>query len=306
MNSAKQVDLMVQAWIDQQLTPAQIVVNTAEAELGWDYVWGAVGQECNPSKRRTCIGRCSANEAAVARKKCQVLREKNPKSSCDGCSWYPGKQRTLIHDCQGFVKEVCGRVGIKFTGGGCTSMWKASGNWEAKGDIKTLPQDRVSCVFWTDSDDPKKKSHIGFYIGDGMMIHCSGSVKKEPLSKRCTDWGIPKGLTGEIPVPVLPTLRRGSEGTYVTLCQTKLVQLSYDLSPYGADGKFGKKTEAAVKAFQEYSGLAVTGIVEETTWEALNSAEIKLYTVTIQHLGKKVADEIVKKYGGTMTIEERG
>ena len=303
MNSAKKVNLLVQAWIDQKLTKAEIVTNTALAELGWCYVWGATGQECTPAKRRACIGRCSEAEAAVARKKCQVLRDSNPKSSCKGCPYYPDDERTLMDDCQGFVKQVCRRVGVSFTGGGCTSMWNTASNWAAKGPISTLPE-QVCCVFWTDSKDKKKKSHIGFYIGNGWMVHCSGEVKKEKLSKRCTDWAIPKGLEGGGPVPVTkPTLRKGSKGEYVTLLQTMLIQRGYDLEPYGADGKFGNKTEAAVKLFQAKNGLEADGVVGAGTWNALENGEKKLYTVTIKHLSRSVAEDITKKYGGVMTAE---
>ena len=86
-----------------------------------------------------------------------------------------------------------------------------------------------------------------------------------------------------------------------------LIQREYDLSPYGADGSFGAKTEAAVRAFQWDAGLGVDGICGPKTWAALESqAGAERYTVTIQHLSKTEADEIIAKYGGTATAEGSG
>lgn len=302
MNSEAYVAMMVADWKSQGRTKTEIIILTAEAEVGWCYVWGATGQQCTPSKRRAYANRsvCPSGESAEIIKKCQVLSGKS--SSCEGCKWFPHTERTLMDDCQGFVKQTAGRVGISFVGGGCTSMWNTESNWSAKGTIDTLPE-QLCCVFWTDTSNPKVKSHIGWYIGGGMMIHCSGEVKKEKLSKKCTHWAIPKGLEGgDLPV-TFPTLRKGSKGEYVTLLQTKLIQQGYSLDPYGADGSFGNKTLEAVKAFQKAHGLTVDGVVGQKTWDALNSGEVVYYTVTIKHVAQNVADEIVKKYGGTMVKE---
>lgn len=303
MNSEAYVAMIVSDWKKQGRTKTEIIIGTAELELGWCYVWGATGQQCTPSKRQAYADRenCPSGESAEIINQCQVLKGK--KSACEGCKWYPHTERTLMDDCQGFVKQTAGRAGIRFTGGGCTSMWNTASNWYAKGKIDTLPE-QLCCVFWTDTKDPKVKSHIGWYIGGGMMIHCSGEVKKEKLSKKCTDWAIPKGLEGgDIPV-TLPTLRKGSKGEYVTMLQTLLTQQGYDLAPYGADGSFGAKTETAVKQFQKDHGLKVDGICGSATWNALQSQETAYYTVTIKHVSKNVADSIVKAYGGTMTKEE--
>ena len=85
--------------------------------------------------------------------------------------------------------------------------------------------------------------------------------------------------------------------------QTKLIQRGYDLNPYGADGKFGAKTESAVRKFQADNGLVVDGICGRNTWSALQSSQTTLYTVTISHVSKSVADEIVGKFGGAMKAE---
>ena len=58
-------------------------------------------------------------------------------------------------------------------------------------------------------------------------------------------------------------LKRGSKGEEVKLLQEKLGNLD-------VDGIFGRKTEAAVKAFQAANDLKVDGIVGAQTWGALN------------------------------------
>lgn len=57
----------------------------------------------------------------------------------------------------------------------------------------------------------------------------------------------------------LAELRRGSKGTDVVELQKRLIQLGF--LDDTADGSFGKKTQAAVEAFQQINGLDVTGIV---------------------------------------------
>lgn len=58
------------------------------------------------------------------------------------------------------------------------------------------------------------------------------------------------------------TLKRGSRGNEVKEVQSLLGGLT-------VDGIFGKKTEAAVRAFQAANGLKVDGIVGKQTWAAL-------------------------------------
>ena len=268
MNSAKQVNELVAGWIAEGKTKTEIIINTAGAEVGWSYVWGTTGQECTPAKREACIKRISEAEAAVARKKCQVLRESNPRESCSGCKYYPDGATTLMDDCQGFVKQVCKRVGITFKGGGCSSMWRDDSNWSEKGTIDTLPE-RLCCVFW---QDPKNKTV-------------------------------------------------GSTGPYVVECQGDLLKLGYDLSPYGADGKYGDTTIREVKKFQStHTGpdgkqLVADGVTGQKTWWALDQAiedldpqpePVKLYIVTVPHLTLEQAEELIAQYPGATKTEEVG
>ncbi|AET70928.1 spore cortex-lytic enzyme [Desulfosporosinus orientis DSM 765] len=62
-------------------------------------------------------------------------------------------------------------------------------------------------------------------------------------------------------------LGRGSKGPEVTELQKRLVQLGYVLGP--VDGKFGAKTEAAIKRFQKEHGLRVDGLAGTRTIQEL-------------------------------------
>jgi peptidoglycan hydrolase-like protein with peptidoglycan-binding domain len=66
-----------------------------------------------------------------------------------------------------------------------------------------------------------------------------------------------------------PVLRRGAERPRsVKALQQRLAHL--DFHPGRADGLFGPKTEAAVKAFQRKHELPASGIVGPKTWSALH------------------------------------
>lgn len=66
-----------------------------------------------------------------------------------------------------------------------------------------------------------------------------------------------------------PTLRKGDSGPDVVYLQTLLCDVGETLT---VDGKFGTKTENAVKAFQRLYGLTVDGVVGPKTWAALEKA----------------------------------
>ena len=65
-------------------------------------------------------------------------------------------------------------------------------------------------------------------------------------------------------------LRRGSSGSDVSSMQQMLIDKGYDVGATGADGKFGPKTAAAVKQFQQDFGLQADGIAGDQTMSALN------------------------------------
>lgn len=306
MNNAAQVTDLINSMLKEGLSKSEIVVRTAEACIGWPYVFGGRGEYDTPSARESFASRgsCPAAEAAVIRKKCQAI---SSGEDCGGCRWFPGG-KVRFFDCRGFTYWCLKQVGISIQGSGATSQWKDNSNWKAKGEFKDLPE-TVCCLF---KEVKGVMQHTGLYIGGGMAIHCSGEVKKEAAtSKAWTHFAIPNGMEGDVPVPTPThkTIRRGSTGPDVVECQEDLIKLGYDLGPSGADGKFGAKTEAAVKDFQAKNGLKADGIVGPATWEALDKAVQPapvtiLYTVTVPHLPEMQADALIAKYPGSWKTAE--
>lgn len=71
-----------------------------------------------------------------------------------------------------------------------------------------------------------------------------------------------------------PTLRQGARGRDVRLLQQELTDLGYHVGRI--DGHFGRRTRAAVLAFQEDNHLIADGIVGPATYEALADAQPRL------------------------------
>jgi len=71
----------------------------------------------------------------------------------------------------------------------------------------------------------------------------------------------------------LPTLKKGSEGVWVSLLQRLLIHAGFDCGSAGADGDFGAKTHEAVVGYQHAEGLTVDGIVGRQTWTELTKTQ---------------------------------
>lgn len=81
------------------------------------------------------------------------------------------------------------------------------------------------------------------------------------------DFGIDIPYVPPTQIPeAYPTLKRGASGVYVSTLQALLNKSGSALT---VDGKFGPKTQAAVKAYQKAKALKVDGVVGPVTWGAL-------------------------------------
>ena len=68
------------------------------------------------------------------------------------------------------------------------------------------------------------------------------------------------------------TLSLGDRGKEVIDVQQRLFALGFDLGGEGLDGFLGRRTQAALRAFQQRRGLIVDGSVEANTWRELVEA----------------------------------
>jgi len=96
------------------------------------------------------------------------------------------------------------------------------------------------------------RHHIGLYIGNGLCIEARGTYYGVVTSSitHWDEWGELKDID------------------YSDYSDTKDNNYGYGLD---VDGKFGTKTENAVKAFQQSHWLTADGIVGEKTWVALKA-----------------------------------
>ena len=269
MYTASWVQETVQAMKDGNVPKADIIRTNAEMCLGWPYVWASQGEMCTPKWRRNRIPYCRQQKYAdMIRDNCPVLSDNA--ASCDGCKW----DGVRCFDCRGFTRWLLAQAGVPLYGESVTTQWETASNWAARGTIDTLPRGLVCCVF--------RPGHTGMYQGNGNVIHCSGTVKEEPLpgKPKWERWGVPAGLytTDELRKAGLnvdeskniPTLRHGSTGDLVKKLQDILnKKINAGLT---VDGIFGAKTEKAVEKFQIENGLAPDGVVGQKTYEKLGLA----------------------------------
>ena len=238
------------------------VAEIARNQMGYPYVFGALGEECTPSKR----GRRQSDAHPTIKSKCQVLN--GSRSSCAGCKW----EGARMFDCRGYTYWVLKQVGIIISTVGATTQWNRTQDWLLQGEIADMPN-VVCCLFRRVG---KKMEHTGFHLGNGCVIHCSVNVQAGSLTNpKWTHFGIPMGLytKSEIEqaggIVIRMTLKKGSSGEAVKNLQEMLNKLGYNAGK--ADGKFGANTEAAVRRFQEANNLTVDGIAGTKTQELLEA-----------------------------------
>lgn len=256
---------------------------------GWGYIYGASGQIWT-----------QAQQDAKSKTDEQIRKY--------GQQWV-GKH---VIDCSGVWYLAMRELG-SYMYHGSNTMWRdyTVNRGALKGGKRTDGNELKPATAIFTGNDKDGRNHVGIYIGNGKVLEAGGVQKGVILTSvtasKWTWWAEMKYVdysgTGPSPEPTYPTLRRGSTGEYVTLLQTKLIQMGYDCGATGADGKYGDKTVAAVKAFQRDACLTVDGVCGKNTWAALDSGKVTFYTVTIQHVSKNVAERLITQYGGSMKAE---
>ena len=264
----------------------------------WGYIWGTAGVKWTQA-RQTALEKTTDRDREQGR--------------LYGKKWIGH----TVADCSGLFSWAFAKLGSKMYHGSNTMYlkWCTDKGALANGKRSDGKELKPGTAVFTWKTSNKTYSHVGLYVGDGIVIEAASTTKgvitSKVTAKQWTNWGELLDVDYDNndspqPVNVKPTLKRGSKGEYVTALQTALYNRGYNLGKYGIDGDFGKDTEAAVKQFQKDNGLAVDGVVGEKTWDAFEKepVPVKHYTVHIPSLIENEANNLIKQYSGSWKTEE--
>ena len=250
------------------ITPDALIAKFRQAlDEHWGYIWGTAGEAWTEAKQKE-LEKTTDSSRAQGRKY--------------GSKWIGH----TVADCSGLFSWAFKKLGGIMYHGSDTMYRKYCVN---KGELckgkrtdQRMLKPGTAVFVWNGSN----YSHVGLYVGDGIVIEAMGTIKGVTTTKvsagKWTHWGELTGVdyAGESESGIQnsevkenggiwPTLRRGSKGNAVKECQALLEKHGYDLGPCGVDGDFGRMTEKAVRAFQEDRGLKVDGIVGPVTRKEL-------------------------------------
>lgn len=199
MNSAEYVADLISKLKKAGTNLQDIAWQTGLACVGWAYVYGARGQECTPSYRRSAYAAHGADHPTIK----TACKNFEGAGTCNGCKWYPDKKRTRVFDCRGFTYWLLKQVyGWELAGAGATSQWNTAANWTAKGTIDTMPRDTLCCLFYTKKGDPNVMAHTGFGLNDETLECSSGVQHFTKRNAKWTHWAVPKCVSGQVtPTP---------------------------------------------------------------------------------------------------------
>ena len=251
-----------------------------EQMLGMPYWYGTVVYKCteNLLKRKTRQYPSHYRASRTARYQDDIAKQK------------------VCADCVGLIKGYCwtnGGVGVAEAIGTdktFSSNYGANGCPDKGANSMFSYAKRKGCKWGTIStlqEVPglalRAEGHVGVYVGGGYAIEeCGfnyGCVKTKVSERKWTHWYqlpfIDYGDALEEDTPAKDSmltsealtrnLKKGCTGDDVKQLQANLLKLGYSLPKYGADGKFGSETCAAVRAFQEAQGLTVDGVYGPAT-----------------------------------------
>jgi len=243
------------------ITPEALIAKFRQAlDEHWGYIWGTAGEAWTEAKQKE-LEKTTDSSRAQGRKY--------------GSKWIGH----TVADCSGLFSWAFKKLGGTMYHGSDTMYRKYCVN---KGELnkgKRTDQGTLkpgTAVFvWNGSN----YSHVGLYVGDGIVIEAMGTIKGVTTTKvsagKWTHWGELTGVDYAGDNSELnglrehKTIRRGSKGDVVKEMQSILEKLGYDIGAYGVDGDFGRMTEKAVKAFQKDYDLVVDGICGPQTWTEL-------------------------------------
>lgn len=277
----------------------------ALALVGCGYIYGATGWVCTQAR----IDQQAKQYPTYA----DTIRKYGPK--------WMGKR---CYDCAQLTRAAAAAGGVTLPSG-ATSQWRAD-VWAEKGAIDQMPVGMPGVHLFIAGDGSKMK-HTAVTVGDGTEVEARGhayGVQRRAISAgKWTHYAIPRwadtegsgnggGPSGDEygPADDHATIRKGATGAEVIEMQGLLIRAGFALPLYGADGKFGSETFAAVKRFQAAKGLGVDGICGPITWAALLGEQDDTpddgarFIVTIPGLDAATATYLLESYPGATAAEE--
>ncbi|QBI56767.1 peptidoglycan-binding domain-containing protein [Streptomonospora litoralis] len=144
--------------------------------------------------------------------------------------------------------------------------------WYATDGGQTIPPNEWTSVEWenTQEDGPGTYWSVVFGAENGTTYNLMAGVTLDglPEGARVQLCAVHLAKEGGLDLPD-GILKNGARGAKVRRVQEWLDDHGYDLGHWGADSKYGSKTEAAVWAFQEDAGIVVDGEYGPQTEEAM-------------------------------------
>jgi len=262
---------------------------------GWGYIWGELGGVWTAQKQK------------------RGTRENNKQTQAYGSKWI-GKR---VVDCSGLLKVAAAQLGVTLPHSSSAQHRLCSAFGDLKNGRRTdgKPIKPGTAVFEDHGPKNKPWNHVGVYVGGGITIEAKGTrwgVVASPLSRwpcwgelSCIDYSEEEG---DMPTPTRDTIRRGATGDLVKEAQELLIETGY-LGAGQADGVFGGRTLAAVRAFQASRGLTADGVVGPLTWAALDRAvavmDEETYVATIRGLTEPQTRAVKNDWPNAVIERER-
>lgn len=244
----------------------------ALSQAGAPYVYGGTGKKCTPGYRRARM-RQYPRYADMIRENCPVLSGK--REACAGC---PHQGRPCF-DCAQLVRLALKAGGVTVPSG-ASSMW-CRGGWAEKGALDGKEIRGVHVLFRAGGSPMK---HTGLALGDGRCVDARGhrtGVRIGAVSDYpWTHYAVPKWTDEKEETQTEKKID-------VLTLQKALLAAGLRLPRFGADGKWGGETRAAMRLFQEMNGLPPTDAPDESTLKALMGA--RPVAARLSDLEKRVA-----------------
>lgn len=173
-------------------------------------------------------------------------------------------------DCSELTQWAAGRCHIQFVDG-AQNQRDACKRAGTLIDVRTAVKTRGALLFRI--HEGPGNDHVAISLGDGKTIEARGKAYGVNIfaagGRPWTHAGLIPGLDRGNHQVSTELLRKGDRGEGVRWVQRRLQMHHFDPGP--ADGVFGPRTDAAVRAFQKAKRLEVDGIVGPQTRRALQA-----------------------------------